>query len=267
MSLSLELAEKMLVRFDGTKSKLYDFIDNAESAIKLVKPDCKNILFAIILSKITDNAKVLIRNRDFENWNELKTYLIEIYSEKRSLSQRQLELTSCKQNIGESVISYSNKVENCYIQLINSLDMDLAKEAREACVHLLKSQTLNVFITGLNRELGILVKSQNPDSLEKAISIALNEEREQKSKIEISKYQSVNNSTTRHCFNCNKPGHTTINCRFNRNQRQNSFSHQNSFNKNPFSNSQIRHLSHNQKFCRYCKKSGHLIEECRKREY
>lgn len=251
-SVSLEIAEKMLLRFDGTKSKLYDFIDNCDNATNLVKPELKNVLFAIILSKITDNAKALIRNRDFDNWSDLKTYLLEIYAEKRTIGQRQLELTSCKQNIGENVISYSNKIENCYIKLINSLDPKLPQVARKACIELLKNEALNVFITGLNKDLNILVKSQNPDTLEKAISVALNEEQELKSKQEMFRYQSVNNSSARLCFNCNKPGHTTINCRFKKNENFNvrSFSHQ-----------------QNTKFCRYCKKSGHLIEECRKREY
>lgn len=249
---SLEIAEKMLLKFDGTKSKLYDFLDNCDSAIKLIRPELKNILFAIILSKITDNAKALIRNRDFETWPDLKTYLLEIYAEKRTVGQRQLELTSCKQNPGESVISYSNKIENCYIKLINSLDPKLPLVARQACIDLLKNEALNVFITGLNKDLNILVKSQNPDSLEKAISVALNEEQEFKSKQEMLRYQSVNNSSARLCFNCNKPGHTTINCRYKKNEN---------FNVRAFSPHQ------NSKFCRYCKKPGHLLEECRKREY
>lgn len=256
MSLSIELAEKMLIRFDGTKSKLHDFIDNCDSAIKLVKTECKDILFAIIVSKITDNAKAMIRNRDFKKWQDLKTYLLEIYSEKRTIGQRQLELTSCKQNPGENVISYANKIENCYIQLINALDTELPPVAREACVNLLKNEALNVFITGLNKDLNILVKSQTPNTLEKAISIALNEEQELKSKLEIHKYQAVNNSSAKLCFNCNKPGHTTINCRFQRNSYHFSRNQPN-----------IRHFSQNTKFCRYCKKSGHLIEECRKREF
>lgn len=63
------------------------------------------------------------------------------------------------------------------------------------------------------------------------------------------RYQSVNNSSPRLRFNCYKPGHTTINYRFKKNENFKVFSHH-----------------HNIKFCRYCKKSGHLIE-CRKREY
>ncbi|KAJ8935656.1 hypothetical protein NQ314_012705 [Rhamnusium bicolor] len=217
-SISLELAEKMLIKFDGTKSKLFEFIDNCDKTYSLVKSEYKPVLFAIIETKLTDNARSVVKNRSFESWESLKNHLLDIYSERRTIGQWQLELNSCKQNAGESVISFSNKVENCYIKLINTLDISLSKEARNACVDLLQNEAMNVFTTGLQKEISILVKSQKPDTLEKATAIALNEEQELKSKFEISKYQNINNSSAKHCTNCNKPSHTFFNCRYNRNQ-------------------------------------------------
>lgn len=61
--ISLELAEKMLFKFDGNKAKLYEFIDNCSKAVKLVKPEFKTILLTIIETKIVDNVRVLIRIR------------------------------------------------------------------------------------------------------------------------------------------------------------------------------------------------------------
>ncbi|KAL3279425.1 hypothetical protein HHI36_016936 [Cryptolaemus montrouzieri] len=175
-SISLELASQMLIKFDGSnKSKLYEFIDNCDRAIKLVNPSYREILFSIIETKLTDNARVLTRSRSFSNWESLKTHLLDIYSEKRTMGQWQLELNSCKQNISENVMSYSSKIENCYIKLINSLDNNLNRESREACVKLLKEQALSVFITGLLPNISLLVKSQRPETLEKAIAIALQE--------------------------------------------------------------------------------------------
>lgn len=84
MSHSIDLAEKMLVRFDESTSNVHDFIDNCDSAMKLVKSDSKNILFAIIQSKITDNAKAMIRNRNFDTWEDLKVRLLEIFAEKKN---------------------------------------------------------------------------------------------------------------------------------------------------------------------------------------
>lgn len=280
MTISLELAEKMLIKFDGTKNKLYEFVDNCDKAYDLVKPELKSVLFAIIETKLTDNARAIVRNRTFSDWNSLKNHLLDAYSEKRTVGQWQLELNSCKQGAGESVMSFSNKIESCYVKLINSLDETLSKEARSACVSLLKNEALSVFLTGLQTNLSILVKSQRPDSLEKAIACALNEEQEQKSKQEIFKYQNVNNNFARHCNICNKPGHATFSCRFNKQTSQfgpkpqnqyvrhfNGKKNQNSLpipNQSP-SNSNFSETQ--RKFCAYCKNKGHTIRECRKLEY
>ncbi|KAJ8933290.1 hypothetical protein NQ314_014118 [Rhamnusium bicolor] len=163
-SISLELAEKMLIKFDGTKSKLFEFIDNCDKAYSLVKSEYKPVLFAIIETKLTDNARSVVRNRSFESWESLKNHLLDIYSERRTIGQWQLELNSCKQNPGESIYQ------------------SLSQEAWNACVDLLKNEAMNVFTTGLQKEISILVKSQKTDTLEKAIAIALNDEQELESK-------------------------------------------------------------------------------------
>lgn len=278
MSVSIELASKILSKFDGTKCKLYEFVDNCDKAYSLVTEANKPILFKIIETQLTDNARVLVRNRNFPDWPALKSHLISAYSEKRTIGQWQLELNSCRQNPKESIISYANKVENCYIKLINSLEDNLTTNAREACVNLLKSQALNVFITGLNRDIALIIKSQRPESLEEAINLALIEEQEQISKSEIYKYQQVNNTSTKHCTFCDKTGHSSFNC-FSKTksnfrvkqepnvrhvQKSNSYQSP-QFNKvNPPNN----HSSYdNRKQCNYCKKSGHVISECRKRQY
>ncbi|KAJ8980418.1 hypothetical protein NQ317_018810, partial [Molorchus minor] len=161
------------------------------------------------------------------------------FAERRTSSRWQLELNSCRQNFNEPVLEYANKIENCYLKLINTLSSSLCDVKREACVDLLKDQALNVFIAGLNKDLTILVKSQKPETLESAIAIALSEEQEIKSKQEINRYQNINNSYRKHCTVCNKAGHTTLNCRYN--QKYN--------NRGP-SSSNVRHFQNNSNFNR-----------------
>ncbi|KAF5270635.1 hypothetical protein FQA39_LY01373 [Lamprigera yunnana] len=182
----------MLIKFDGNKEKLFEFVDNCNKAHSLVNVNKHNILFAIIETKITDHARALIRNRQFCNWKELKIHLLEIFSNKRTMGQWQLELNSLRQNSGETILLYSTKIENCYIKLINSLDDSLTGEALRACTNLLKMQSLNAFISGLHKDISILVKSQKPTDQESAVAIALSEEQERKSKLE-------NNSILHHC--------------------------------------------------------------------
>lgn len=100
-------------------------------------------------------------------------------------------ISNSKQAYNEDVLSYSRRVENCLIKLINSLDNNLTPVDRRACVKLLQKQALGVFIMGLRKDISILVKSQRPESLEGAIHIAPAEETEQKSQVEIARFQNL----------------------------------------------------------------------------
>lgn len=192
--------------------------------MSLVDPQYKEILFNIIETKITDNARAIVRNREFPSWDALKTHFLDAYSEKRTIGQWQLELNACKQDFKESVMSFANRVESCYIKVINSLDNSLDKLSREACVNLIKNEALSVFLNGLNKELTILVKSQRPDTLESAVAVALNEEQKLKSKFEMQRFHSNNHKPN---YSINKIYQTV-----------------------------------SQQFCKYCKKNNHTIDKC-----
>ncbi|KAL3274338.1 hypothetical protein HHI36_015737, partial [Cryptolaemus montrouzieri] len=197
-------------------------------------------------------------------------YLLDGYTDRRTQAQWQLELHSCKQNANEGVISFANRVENCYIKLLGTLDDTLDDERRNIHTEMLQTQALNVFLMGLNREVAMIVKARNPNTLEESIRLALSEEQELKSRLEIARYQNVGNSNSRFCTNCNRNGHTSFNCR-SQNQGRKNFSQPQSFTNNQFQKQNIRQIGNNayvnKKICNYCKNVGHLIHECRKRQY
>lgn len=74
----------MIFKFDANKNKLYEFLDNCTKALKLIKTGLKDVLLTIIETKLTDNARALIRNREFNNWETLKNHLLGAYSQKRT---------------------------------------------------------------------------------------------------------------------------------------------------------------------------------------
>lgn len=141
---NIEVAKDILIKFDGNKAKLYEFIDNCDEAISIIKYEQKITSFTIIETKITDNgnARYLIRNCSFNDWDALKTFLVETYSEKWTMNQWQLNSFSAKSK--QTIVSYSSRIEDCYIKLVYSVDNDLTREACEACTKLLRKQALNV---------------------------------------------------------------------------------------------------------------------------
>ena len=214
MTVSIETASKCLIKFDGDRNKLREFVDNCESALRIITEENEAVMFEIIKTKITGRAKLLSQNREFDNWNALKKYLEDAYSEKRSQAQWELELHSCRQNRNESVQDYSSKIENCMVKLINSLD-SMTRVELAACEKLIRKQTLNVFISGLLDPLITIVKSQNPKCLEEAFDIALAEEREIISRRETQKFRNVNSYDEHRrpkCNICNRNGHSAQNC-------------------------------------------------------
>lgn len=240
--IDISLAERMINRYNGDKANLHVFIDNCNNAYSLLNPVYGKAFVSVVLSKIEGNIRATLLNRSFASWNVLKEHLLENYSEKRTFAQWQLELNSCRQKSNEPVLQYSNRVESCLIKLIKSLDPKLTSSARDANIELLKSQALNIFISGLLPQLHILLKSQKPTNFEEAVSIAISEEQEIKSRYEMNYRQdsrpnkfsnNKNNSGVynRHmqvnkniptCFVCKKRGHIARDCWHNQ-QNQNNY--------------------------------------------
>lgn len=269
--IKIDLLVNMIPKFDGNKINFYDFLDNCDLADSLAKSSSKHTLLTFIKSKIVGNARAQIRNREFEYWSELRSHLVETYSDKRSHAQWQLELSLCKQEPRENIVSYSQRIENCLVRLTNSLDPNLTLAERKANVKLLRSQALTIFLMGLNKDLSIVVKSQRPQSLEDAISLAQAEEKEQQARREIDRHsnpshfrQNNTNYPKYSGYNSSKPQLSNFNSK--PQQQRTFFSHSMSLNPTP-KPSFHSPMQTPPKQCRYCKNLGHTIDECRKRQY
>ena len=240
----LSVLQKELIAFDGEKESLSRFLNVCESVQSLVKPEDSTALFTLIKLKLTGKAYNLTKNRLFESWDDMKSVLEELFSEKRSQGQWELELHSSHQKKNEKVTDFATRVENIMVNLIDSVTLGETKAVSVHYEKLLRNQTKNVFIQGLQDPTKIIVKARNPESFEKAVELAVAEEREYLSQLETRKY-TQNNS----CEICGKNNHITKNCFRNKIKPKNVLSFQ------------------SDKFCKYCKNKGHLIEECRKKRY
>ncbi|CAG7786179.1 unnamed protein product, partial [Allacma fusca] len=83
--------------FSGERNQLNAFISDCDNAIELSSEENKYPLFRFIYSRITGNAKIRISLYDFDNWDDVKTKLIELYQDKKPHSQLIKELTYRRQ--------------------------------------------------------------------------------------------------------------------------------------------------------------------------
>lgn len=254
--IKIGVAEKLLIKFDGNKEMLHEFIDNCENALELVSESDKILLFKIIKSKLTGKARLMSKYRQLNNFDDFKSFLEEVFTEKRSAAHWQLELNSCKQLKSESVINYSQKIEKYCNKLIENCtenkDLSIATELS----NLLRQQAKNVFISGLLDNLKIQVKARNPSTLSDAIELAVAEEREFLSEKEAPKFANskfLSSKNNIKCNNCNKIGHYSSQCFL-----KQKFATQS----NIKSEARVNYVSD---ICFYCKKSGHRIANCIKR--
>lgn len=265
--ISVDTAIKLLIEFDGNRKELlHEFLENCELAIHSVAERNRNLMLNVIKTKIRGKAKSAIRFRNFDTWNELREFLEDIYTDKRSLSHLQLELNSCRQGRSEGVFSFSQRLEKLLNSVTEISIENKTAQVAEEIVNLLKKQALNVFVEGLQHPLKLLIKARNLNDLETAIDVAVAEERSLLSDRECLKFFGYNKASSqasgKKCHICNKFGHLANSC-----YSKNTSSVQNNANSSRFNGMVGNKVFAAKLECFYCKKFGHTIAECRKRMF
>lgn len=229
LHISLDVLIKLIPEFDGKPDDLHTFIDRVSDAVKLCNPKQKSIILTFIKAKLKGNAQVPILNNDFTSWDQLKRKLIETYSDKKSFAQAQLELQNTRQYANELISAYTQRIETCIRRLINTLSLEIDERPDDGQIEIIKKMGLSAFINGVRPEYRLILRSRDPLTVQQASKIAQNEEL-------TLKLQNLHVSY-------NRTNH-----------------HNNSQNNSP------RRVNFVEKFCKYCKRKGHTIEECRTRE-
>lgn len=271
---SIDSLFKFIKPFDGDRERLTPYLNSVDSAFSLAKPNQHNILLAFAKTQLIGKAEAACSNHIFDSWDSLKDYLKNIYSDKKHHGHLLMELQNCKQGLNETISQYICRIETAVKRLLTSVQQNCS-DSLELPGRLVSIEdlALHTFIINVKPQISQMLRARNIKTLNEAHNIALEEE---KTQLLIHK-QPISSNNSKYCSYCKKVGHTTINCfkKPSTSSNLNSYPNPNRkiYSASTSQNSSSRFNQNNsnsnyvQKQCAYCKRMGHLISECRKRQF
>ncbi|KAF5186397.1 Retrovirus-related pol polyprotein, partial [Thalictrum thalictroides] len=129
-------------------------------------------------------------------------------------------MSNLKQRSDEDVRSFAGRTEKCFHELVGALTVGLEPGTAAAVAASYKTGALTAFVNGTRHEIRALLKARDVPSLEKAISIAVEEEQDLQHinrRFNTNKNYGKNNANKKNikCNKCSKMGHYANECRSN----------------------------------------------------
>lgn len=255
--LSLELLIKLLPEpFDGNPCKLRSFIKQVDSTFELATPSQQQILIVFVKKRIIGKARDQIDiHCNLTLWSEISELLLNLYQDKKSFDQLMEELTSVKQEKGENVSQFYQRLEDLSSRtLANVYATDTNDDSLSGRTTLINQITLNRFVHHTHPQVSQMLRYRDFSNINSALTAAVAEEKALRLKYD--------HFSVPRCRICSRTNHTTNECHRNQNRMKAPINRYINFNQNNLNNPTTE-----VKQCRYCKNLGHVIEECRKRQY
>lgn len=242
----LNVILKFIKPFDGSREKLNAFTNNCDNAISLASSYQVDIVFKYIISQLDGKAEIACSIKEFDSWTSLKDFLQKQFGERKHYAHLLAELQDCRQSAQENVNQFSLRIETCLSQLLTEISLTSHKKNEiPGRVAAMEDLALHTFTMGLTPRIANIVRCRDPKNLNDAINYAISEEKLQ----QYSYKQTLAAKSFRHNDPNIKPNKS------------------NSSNNDQSQKPALQQTSSNDPFCRYCKKSGHILEKCTLREY
>jgi hypothetical protein len=229
------------------------FIANVDTAFEVINPRNESILFKFVLTRICGEPRMAIGHRNLENWDDLKEFLKNTYTEKRTLDFHATQLFSTKQTKAETVSEWIQRVQRLGSNFREAALQDCEQEERAGILTLADKLRNICFIQGLcSDRIQTIVRSRNYVSFDDIAETALEEESAIVSKNE--RHRNVcSGSEGLRCAICNKVGHVASRCYSKeKDTRVSHFSTRDVERKKP------------QEIIRYnCQGKGHMARQCK----
>lgn len=235
MVFSIDIGIKLIPEFDGNRQQLHKFLACCDIVSKTASSaNDKTAFLNLVKTKLCGRAYNSIKYKNIDTWDNLKDILKTQYSEKRTMSQIQMELLTSSQG-NDDVRTFADRIEKLQQDLTDVCIDEQGNDATDIIQSMNQKSALKAFIEGLNEPIKFIVKASRFNSLYEAVELAAEEERNVKcsksfknSNRPVTQNQSFhknNSNNSISCRYCHKLGHSIEQCRkrqYNNSKRYNS---------------------------------------------
>jgi hypothetical protein len=93
------------------------FISNVGTAFEVINTENSNVLHKFVFTRISGEPQVAITHRNIENWDDLRTFLKNTYTNKRTLDFHATLLFGAIQGKNESNFEWNQNIQRLVYNL------------------------------------------------------------------------------------------------------------------------------------------------------
>jgi hypothetical protein len=253
-------ALKLVCPFKGDKAEILAFIANVDTAFEVIDPERADVLYKFVLTRISGEPRVAITHRNLENWGELRAFLKNTYTEKRTLDYHATQLFGARQGKNDSISGWIQTVQKLSSKFREAALQDCEEDERVGIVALADKLRNICFVQGIvSDRIQTIVRSRNGGTFDEIAETALEEESAIYSKNE--RYRQGTPPSRIMCNNCGKAGHIAAKCylKDKRETRVNKLGTEAQGRVQKFQGTKSREFK-----CYNCGEVGHMARQCKK---
>lgn len=209
----------------GDSNSLQFFLKNCDAVMKIVKNTQKDQLANLIFgTKLTGKAQEVTQYKTFQDWTEIKDYLLEQFTDKRPPSHFLTQIMNIRQNFREEVKNYGDRLKLLYNKYKETCHLNYAENEAKVLIENLDSLIVDIFRKGiLDEKTQIRIIAEGSQDLDKVISLAIEMELENSDKNKFTGTRHIGfvrqnnnkffNQNNTFCMFCNINTHITSECR------------------------------------------------------
>lgn len=165
--------------FDGDRLKLRSFIKQVDAVFENAHASQKGLLLLYVKSKITGKAREqLDMHSELETWEEISDMLLNLYQDKKSVTQLLEELHSIKQEKNEDIAKFHHRLEDLSYRVLASVTAsEVDENLVKGRISMINDMTLNRFIYHTHPQISQMLRYREFKTIADALAAATAEEK------------------------------------------------------------------------------------------